>query len=136
MKDAWLSERTTNARWKEHTLCNETVHTIRDSVPMHLEGSTILALERATGQISHKGKERLTRSPNWCTISWSRKPQKSHLKVRGHAWCLDLSCCTLQCRSSRIEKTVVGAAFKLCVTLKKVSPKNGGQLFNTDSTGR
>ena len=76
-----------------------------DSVPKKLERSTLLALERATGLISHKGKKRLTRSSNWCTISGSKEPQKIHLQVRGHACCLVFHVMsTAFCHLSKIEK--------------------------------
>ena len=39
--------------------------------------STTYALERASGQISHKGIKRLTRSSNWCTIFGSKSNPKN-----------------------------------------------------------
>ena len=51
------------------------------------------------------GYKRLTRSLNWCTIFWPRKPQKIHLQVRGHACCLVFHVwSTAFCHVSKIGK--------------------------------
>ena len=106
---------------------------------MYLEGSTILALERATDQVSHKGIKRLTRSSNWCTIFGSKNnPKKTCREERdlkpdeiGHVF---MSHVALRCRSGKVEKTGVVAAFRLWRQNGMVSPKYRGQLFNTKST--